>query len=129
MRRLTRAQRREQFLQLADTAFDRLEEWCEAHPQASFGEIEAEARQQRRALMGQALAILINGRDNGVQIGAVRCTRCGAVMEFHEYRAKTVRGLEGDTCLQRAYYVCSAGCGETFFPPGPEAEAAEGSVE
>ncbi len=93
------------------------------------GEIEAEARRQRREMMGQALEILINGRDTGVGAGAKRCGQCGAVLEFHEYRRKTVRGLEGDTTLERAYYVCPRGCGETFFPPGPEAEAAEGCVE
>ena len=125
MKRLSRAQRRERFLQLADVAFDRLEVWCDAHPEATYGEIEAEARRQRRELMGQALEVLINGRDNGVRTEAPRCSQCGEEMQFHEYRAKTIRGLEGDTCLQRAYYVCPRGCGETFFPPGPDSETAQ----
>jgi len=129
MKRLSRVQRRERFLQLADAAFDRLEEWCDAHPEATFGEIEAEARRQRRELMGQALEVLINGRDHGVRTEGPRCRQCGGEMEFHEYRAKTVRGLEGDSCLQRAYYVCAQGCGETFFPPGPDSEAAERPLE
>lgn len=83
-----------------------------------------EARQKRRELMGQALAVLINGRDSGL-VEAPCCSQCGSRMHFHEYRSKTIRGLEGETTLERAYYVCPQGCGETFFPPGPETETAE----
>ena len=103
--------------------------WYDAHPEATFGEIEVEARRLRRELMGEALAVLINGRDSEAQTAPRRCAQCGEALRFHEYRAKSIRGLEGDTCLQRAYYVCPRGCGETFFPPGRDAEAAERSLE
>ncbi|MGQ9599829.1 MAG: hypothetical protein ACUVWZ_10480 [Anaerolineae bacterium] len=42
-----------------------LEAWYDAHPDASFGEIEHQARQERQALMGQGLEALVNGRDPG----------------------------------------------------------------
>jgi hypothetical protein len=37
------------------------------HPEASFVEIEAEARRQRRGLMGAVVPTLITGRDTGYQ--------------------------------------------------------------
>ena len=44
---LSRAQRRAAFLELAARTFEGLEEWYDQHPEASFGEIEAEAWRQR----------------------------------------------------------------------------------
>ena len=67
-RTMSRARRVETFLQEALQMYDTLEDWYDAHPEASFGEIEEEARQRRRELMGRALEILINGRDTGFQI-------------------------------------------------------------
>jgi hypothetical protein len=109
--------------------FDVLEDWYDEHPDASFGEIEAEARRQRRELMGQALAILINGRDRGFQLEGPRCKKCKQSMEFQRYRGWTIYGLEGDTRLERAYYVCPECSGETLFPPGSETAVAGGSLE
>ena len=126
---MSRTQRRAVFLEHAVRMFDALEEWYDEHPDASFGQIEAEARRQRRELMGQALAILINGRDRGFQLQAPPCQKCGQPMEFQGYRPWTIYGLEGDTKLERAYYVCPACAGETLFPPGPETAAAGGSLE
>jgi hypothetical protein len=65
---MSRAQRRAAFLECAIQMFDALEAWYDEHPDTSFGAIEAKARRQRRELMGQALAILINGgRITGVR--------------------------------------------------------------
>lgn len=113
---LSRAQRRAAFVELAVRAYDALEDWYNQHPDASFGEIEAEARRQRRELMGQALAVLINGRDKGFRLEAPVCQKCGQPMRFERYRPWTVSGLEGDTELMRAYYTCPRCPGETFFP-------------
>jgi len=126
---ISRAQRRAAFFECASQMFDTLEAWYDEHTAASFGEIEAEARRQRRELMGQALAILINGRDRGFQLEAPRCQGCGQPMEFERYSDRTIWGLEGDTRLKRAYYVCPNCPGQTFFPPGPEATAASGPLE
>lgn len=60
---------------------------------------------------------------------AVSCKRCGQEMEFRDYLPWTVHGLEGDTELERAYYVCPECEGETFFPPGSETRATSGSLE
>ena len=115
-RRMSRAQRREACMDVAKGMVDRLEAWYDAHPEASFGEIEQQVRQERRELMGQVLGILINGRDTGFRFQALCCDRCGAEMEFSDYRGWTVYGLEGDTRLERAYYLCPNCEGQTLFP-------------
>ena len=98
--------------------FERMENWYDGHPAASFGEIEAEAREGRRELMGKSLGIWVNGRDNGHAVEGVECKKCGEKMRFEGYRKWGVTGLEGDTELERAYYVCPQCEGETIFPPG-----------
>jgi hypothetical protein len=117
-RNLSRAQREAAFIELAVRMYSGLEDWYDAHPEASFGEIEEAARRLRREMMGDALGLLINGRESGLQPEVPKCERCGQAMEFKGYRGWGVSGLEGETRLQRAYYVCPGCEGETLFPPG-----------
>jgi len=112
----SRSQRKVVFEQAASAMYDRLEAWYDAHADASFEELEQEVRQERRALMGETLATLIIGRDSGQGGSAPPCEKCGQALTFAGYRPWTVKGLAGDTVLARAYYVCSACVGETFFP-------------
>ena len=125
----SRSQRRAAFIGIAGEMYDHLEDWYEEHPTASFGEVETEARRERRGLMGEMLRILVNERDTGFQWTPPICERCGEGMEFERYRDWTVRGLEGDTKLKRAYYVCPNCPGETLFPPGSKIETASRSLE
>ncbi len=117
-RPLSRAARRAAFLEQAGALFDRLEGWADAPPHATFAELEAAAREQRPLLLGPALALLINGRTTGMPVPEPACPACGVPMTFEGYRSRTIQGLEGATPLERAYYVCSASCGQTLFPPG-----------
>jgi hypothetical protein len=128
-RQMSRAQREAAFLEKAAQMYSALEDWYDQNPEASFGEIEAEARHLRRELMGDGLAVLINGRDTGHQLEAPLCSVCDQEMEFKGHRRWGISGLEGETGLMRAYYVCPNCEGETFFPPGPEATAESGSLE
>jgi len=96
--------------------YETLEEWYDGHPDATYGEIELEARRHRRVLMGRGLEILINGRDTGQRAKGVECSACGGLMEFKGYPPWTIHGLEGDVRLERAYYVCPKCEGETIFP-------------
>jgi|GEM_PF-556546 len=112
----SRVRREAAFLQEAQRMYEQLEDWYDAHPQASFGELETEARKRRRELMGKALAQLVNGRDVGVQVEAPKCEQCGEEMEFEGYRKWGLHGLEGDSELERAYYVCPHCEGQTVFP-------------
>jgi hypothetical protein len=125
----SRARRQAAFMEEAKRMYAQLEDWYDAHPRASFGEIEAKARQCRRELMGRALAQLVNGRDTGVQVELPRCKQCGEKMKFAGYREWSIHGLEGDSAIERAYYVCPTCNGETLFPPGSKIEAARGSLE
>lgn len=125
----SRSRRQAAFMEEAQRMYEQMEEWYDAHPQASFGEIEEEARKRRRELMGKTLTQLVNGRDTGAQVEAPRCTQCGGKMEFEGYRDWGIHGLEGDSTLERAYYVCPDCKGETIFPPGHKTEIADGSLE
>jgi len=128
-RQMSRAQRTAAFLEKAAHMYGALEDWYEQHPEASFGEIEAAARRLRRELMGEGLAILINGQDTGYQLEAPLCRVCGQVMAFKGHRRWGISGLEGETTLMRAYYVCPDCAGETLFPPGSETAVASRSLE
>ena len=128
-RQMSRAQREAAFLKQATQMYGALEEWYDQHPAASFGEIEAEARRVRRELMGEALAVLVNGRDTGYQPQALACAGCGGAMAYKGHRGWRLAGLEGETTLMRAYYVCPDCPGETFFPPGSETAVASRSLE
>lgn len=125
----SRAQREAEFMEAARQMYARLEDWYDQHPEASLGEIEAEARRRRRVLMGQAMQILVNERDRGYQLTPPECPQCRQPMEFEGYRPWHVCGLEGDTLLERAYYVCPRCEGQTLFPLGPEAAATARSLE
>ncbi len=125
----SRARRQAAFLEDAKQMYEQLEEWYDAHPQASFGEIETKVRQCRRELMGKALAQLVNGRDTGMQVELPPCKQCGGKMKFAGYREWSIHGLEGDSTLERAYYVCPHCAGETLFPPGRKAKVAKRSLE
>ena len=116
----SRSQRKAAFLQAAEEMYERLEAWYDAHPAATFEELEQELRQQRRELMGGALATLIVGRDSGYQASAPACAKCRQPMAFEGYRPWTVKGLEGDSRLDRAYYRCPACAGAAFSPSGSE---------
>ncbi len=128
-RRLSREQRKAAFLDRAAQMFEHLEDWYDAHPDARLADIEEEARQQRRALMGDALPVLINGRDTGQQAEPPSCPACAQPMRFAGYRPKQVSHLDGESTFERAYYVCPTCPDQTFFPPRPEAGPAHGSLE
>jgi hypothetical protein len=52
-RRMRREERKAAFLRKAEAMFEEMEAWYDEHPAATFGEIEAEARQQRRGADGR----------------------------------------------------------------------------
>ena len=125
----SRTKRQAAFMEEAKRMFEQMEEWYDAHPQASFGEIEIEARKRRRELMGKAIAQLVNGRDVGAQVELPKCKECGQEMEFEGYRDWNIHGLEGDSQLERAYYVCPECKGQTLFPLGRKTKSASRSLE
>lgn len=125
-RPMTREERKAAALGVMSGMVDELEAWYDAHPEASFEELEGEARRLRRRMMGSLLEVVINGRDSGQQAEAPVCEGCRSQMRFKGYRRRRIAGLEGESELARAYYVCPACEGQTLFPPGSETAAARG---
>ena len=124
-RKMSRAERKVAFLEKAEKMFEEMEEWYDVNEEATFEEIEEEARKKRREMMGSSLRIWVNGRTNGKTEG-IRCEKCGEKMRYKGEVAKTVYGVEGDTTLDRAYYNCPNKCkGSAFFPSGQATEAAK----
>lgn len=115
--RKSRAQREATFLEVATRLYAQLEDWYDQHPTANFSEFETEARQVRRELMGQGLALVINGRDTSAQIELPKCPQCVQPMQFVGYRSWHGSGLENETGLQPAYYVCRSCEKQTLFSP------------
>jgi len=56
---MSRVQRRAAFLESAARMYNQLEDWYDQHPDATFGEIEAQARHYRLKLMGETIALMI----------------------------------------------------------------------
>jgi hypothetical protein len=124
-RKKSRTQRKAEFMEAAEAMYECMEDWYDAHPDAPFEEIEEEMRRQRRGLMGGTLETLIIGRDSGFAVEPPQCSQCGQARVFEDYRLWTVKGLEGDSRLERAYYTCPACGAQGFSPSGPEAAAAQ----
>ena len=123
-KKMTREDRKTTFLKEAAQLFDKMETWYEHNPEATFEELEAQLRPQRRALMGEGIKLWVNG-GNESQTTEMHCPHCGRKMRYKGRVSKTIIGLEGDTTLDRAYYVCPNQCeGTAFFPTGQEAETA-----
>jgi hypothetical protein len=106
---------------LADAAdrFAALEEWRQAHPKATWAEIEAAVEAQlgplRAAMLGETAMASDAARLEG---GTPPCPACGARLVAAGARRRRLRG-EGDAPLdlERAYARCPA-CGAGLFPPG-----------
>ncbi len=124
-KRKTRAQARQEFMDQAGQLWDEFNAWYQTHPQATFKEMEHQLRPLRRALMGQTLELVLSQAALGAEPQEPICEKCGRPMTFKGYPGKAVYGLEGDSCVHRAYYHCSA-CKAGLFPPGPPTEPAPG---
>ncbi len=116
-RPISRKERKVAFMKQAEHMFEEIEAWYDQNPAASFEEIEERARQARRKMMGESLGVVINGRDVGKTEEAPKCDQCSEGMVFKGYRPKKIYGLEGETELERAYYICEVCEKQTIFPP------------
>lgn len=107
-----------------------LERWRQAHPRATFAEIEAAVEERlgllRAELIAQELALRAAaeaaaetpaGTPEGAGTNAVRCPTCGGPTQGRGTRERslTVRGNR-PVRLRRRYVVCPA-CGTGHFPP------------
>lgn len=104
----------------------RLWEWRQAHPQATFDAIDEEVSQQFAGLQARVVEALSQseqrhaggGETPAVDDGRPVCAQCQTVMQGRGQRHRRVPTRQGeDVVLQRPYYVCPA-CGAGRFPPG-----------
>ena len=123
--RQTSSEAREEFLRRAESLWDEFNAWYQDHPEATLDEMEAELGKQRRAILGDFLELSLRQGDLGATPEAPSCSQCGKPMVFKGYPEKEIHGLEADTKIPRAYYVCPT-CGIGFFPPGPSSMPEEG---
>src|SRR5207244_3930660 len=119
----SREQREAAFLDRATQMLEHVEDWYDAHSDARFANIEEEARQERRVLMGDVLPVLVNRRDTGQQAEPPRCPGCAQPLRFAGHRPKQVRHLDGESTFERAYYVGPTCRDHTFFPSGGRSES------
>lgn len=93
--------------------------WRQAHPRATFDEIETEVQRHLAQVHAQVVADLI---QPGAEAQAVaeearpRCPQCRVPMQASGHRPRRVTTRQGSAItVRRAYYVCPA-CGAGVFP-------------
>jgi hypothetical protein len=109
-----------------DAIVQRLWEWRQAHPQATFDEIDEEVAHQFAGLQARVVEALSQPEQRHAGSGetpaagddSVVCPQCQRAMQRRGQRRRRVPTRQGqDVVLQRPYYVCPA-CGAGRFPPG-----------
>ena len=115
--RLTRSEAREEFIDRATDLWDTFSSWYQAHPEATFDEIEKQLGQRRRAFLGEFVELNLRQGDLGATAEEPDCPECGKAMEFKGYPPKTVHGIDVDARIPRAYYHCPT-CKVGISPPG-----------
>ena len=102
-----------------------LREWRQAHPQATFDEIDAAVQRQFAPVQAQVVAELSQtppeereGAGEAQPAPPPRCPQCGQPMQAHGARRRRVPTRQGQAILlRRAYFGCPA-CGAGLFPSG-----------
>ena len=106
---------------LAETAerFAALDAWRQAHPQATWAEIEAAIDAQLGPLRAPMLGETAMASDAARLEGARRlCPQCGGRLDAAGTRRRQLRGEQDvPIALERTYARCPA-CGTGLFPPG-----------
>ena len=110
---------RDRWLAEAAARFAALDEWRQAHPHATWTELETAVDAQLGALRAQVLGETALASD-ATALGPERpaCPECGARLVRAGTHRRTLRS-EGDqpVTLERSYARCPA-CGTGLFPPG-----------
>jgi hypothetical protein len=105
-----------------------LQAWRQAHPTATFAEIEAEvdrqlARWRAELLTDLALASEATEIAQRHAQAPPACPGCGGALKGEGIHRRTLHTLgQASVTLARDYGTCTA-CGERVFPPGPRTAA------
>lgn len=112
---------------LSEEALSGMREWRQAHPKATFQEIEQEvdARLSRlRSRMVKDLAQESEASNWSASQGtdAPVCPNCGGSLRKRGKHSRNVQSRGGSQIhLERQFARCTT-CGYSFFPPGPRTE-------
>jgi hypothetical protein len=92
-----------------------LRQWRQAHPEATWDEIESEVQRQLAGFQADLMAMLVG--QSGAPDEPPTCARCGSPMRRCGRRSRELLTRMGRAvALERPYYVCST-CGAGLFPP------------
>jgi hypothetical protein len=109
---------RERWLAEATERFAALDAWRQAHPKATWAEIEAAVDAQLGPLRAQMLGETAMASEAATLAGErPACPACGARLQAAGARRRRLRGdRELPIDLERSYARCPA-CGTGLFPP------------
>ena len=102
--------------------------WQEAHPEATWDELELEVLQLRQRFGVQLARVLTKQRSEMRPVPGPQCTECGHEMHYKGQKERQLVSMLGEVPLNRGYYYCSA-CQRSDFPPGSSPGAAGTDVE
>lgn len=106
---------KERFGRKAEEMYERMREWREKHPGASFDEIARAVGEERKGLMGMLLSELAEGYR---RIEAPEeCPVCGEKVEAKGEKRRGILHREGEAYIEREHYYCPH-CEGGIFPPG-----------
>lgn len=104
------------FVGSAQEMYERMVNWRQAHPEASFDEIAEEVGRERRELMGQLLSELASQNQKSVEALSTECPECAGKTEGKGQKERGIIHMEGESTLERGYRYCGK-CRSGFFPP------------
>jgi len=109
---------------VAARIFEDMATWRQAHPHASFAEIEAAVEDRLDQLRAELIQHELQVKalaDAAPAADRPLCPTCGKPLESRGTRERSV-SVRGNrpVRLRRRYLVCPA-CGTGVFPPGPGA--------
>ena len=110
---------RDRWLVEAAERFAALDAWRQAHPQATWTEIEAAVEAQLGPMRAQVLGDTAMASDaTDLRGERTVCPACGERLAAKGSRRRRLRGeQESVIALERTYAHCPA-CGAGLFPPG-----------
>jgi ribosomal protein S27AE len=111
------------WIKQSEEILSEITEWRQAHPKATFVEIEEEVHRRMMQLEARVLqdaACPSASQHWGGSAGppAPSCPRCGVALQARGRHTRRLQGNGGQSVkLERTYGTCPR-CGESFFPPG-----------
>jgi transposase len=115
MAELRQAERRAAMDDIAAEIMDEVTAWSEAHPGATWDELEKEVLKARQRFGERLMQRLVEEREEVHPVPGPRCPQCGQEMRYKGEKQRHIASSLGETQLKRGYYYCSK-CKTGVFP-------------